>query len=228
MSGPEICSHRCEVHLGTDTRASLIEMATEFPPGNSLNYCPSPNPPKLYQRQKNLLGVISASVDMKMKEKWSTDIKISRQIFLAHVSLRSPFTAGDMLDYGRIYFQVLNKANGHINYNSMRKRHKFPTDEATISIEFIHSRIFMAFDSWISTLISEEWTNLQQGFYFCFCCCCCVFFFTKHNMATLSYSEIIKEFHRENTFNFEFFGSHSTAPASTANTSCAGISLPWE
>lgn len=69
MSGPEICSHRCEVHLGTDTRVSLIEMATEFPPGNSLNYCPSPNPSKLYQCWKNLLGAISASVDMKMKEK---------------------------------------------------------------------------------------------------------------------------------------------------------------
>lgn len=99
---------------------SLIEMATEFPPGNSLNYCLSPNPPKLYQCRKNLLGAISASVDMKMKEKWSTDIKTSRQIFLADINLRSPFTAGDMLDYGRIYFQVLNKTNGHMNYNSMK------------------------------------------------------------------------------------------------------------
>lgn len=45
---------------------------------------------------------------------------MSRQSLLARASLLFPVTVGDMFHYDRSYFQVLKKANGHINYNLMK------------------------------------------------------------------------------------------------------------
>lgn len=47
---------------------------------------------------------------------------MSGQISLAHANLQLPVTVGDALHDDRNYFQVLNKANGHINYNLMKQQ----------------------------------------------------------------------------------------------------------